>query len=193
MYITNADIAAYLGVTLTAPQQAQVDVLIAQLQGYIEVYCNRKWGISGTITEKFDGGVATFAVKNPPIATIVEVQVDGAVYPAASVYNYTSFIRLANTPTNIPQNVQIKYTQDTTIPAAIKMALTQWVAQQYQDAGTGGKSPEKVTVGPVTVEYGAQDKAQGGGGVGNGADNGAGVPDFIQNILDKYILEPIQT
>jgi hypothetical protein len=41
-YLTNADVAVYLGETLTAPKQAQVDALIPAVEAAANAYTNRR-------------------------------------------------------------------------------------------------------------------------------------------------------
>lgn len=54
-YLTNADVVAYLGETLSAPQEAQVDALIPAVEVAANAYTNRQWGVTTTQIEGFDG------------------------------------------------------------------------------------------------------------------------------------------
>lgn len=181
MYITYTDVANYLGVTLTVPQQAQVTALIAQIQSYIEKYCNRKWDVAGTQTELFDGGTNVFFVKYPEISSISSVKVDGDTY--TDFHNYKTHVKLEIIATEGWQNVEIKYTQVSGVPEDIKLVMIQWCAGEYLSAQTGGQSPQSVTVGPVTVNYGSGSESH---------ELGDAVPDLYQSILDQYRLEPYE-
>jgi len=184
MYITYTDVQSYLGITFTAPQQAQVTTLIAQLQALVNRYCNRSWDNTGTLTELFNGGIDVFFVAKPKIATIVSVKEDGVALAATDYFNYGTHIKTEYILGDGHNNIEIQYTQTSGVPDDIKMVLIQWTAEEWSESSTPGGTPQSVTVGPVTVDYGAK-----------GAEatqlSGLGIPDEYENVLNGYRLDPL--
>lgn len=179
MYITNAQVASFLNVTLSAPEQAVVDDIILAVEAYANNFCNRLFIVSGAQTEKFDGGKNTFFIKFPPINAVTSVTVDGHVENPADVFNYKSYIKLAFAPLPGNQNVVIVYTSAVTLPDDLKHALIRWTAQIFKSREEAGKDASKVTVGSVSIEWLAQQVAS------------LGIPDFVLNVLNKYKLETL--
>lgn len=179
MYITNAQVASFLNVVLSVPEQAVVDDIIAAVEAYANNFCNRLFIVSGAQTEKFDGGKNTFFIKFPPINTVTSVTVDGNAENPTDVFNYKSHIKLASTPPLGNQNVVIVYTSAVTLPADLMHALIRWTAQIFKSREEAGKDANKVTVGSVSIEWLAQQAAS------------LGIPDFVLNVLNKYKLETL--
>lgn len=179
MYIVNADVASFLNVTLSAPEQAVVDDIILAVEAYANNFCNRLFIVSGAQTEKFDGGKNTFFIKFPPINEVTSVTVDGHAENPADVFNYKSHIKLASTPLLGNQNVEIVYTSAVTLPDDLKHALIRWAGQIFKSREDAGKDVSRVTVGSVSVDWLAQQTAN------------SGIPDFVVTVLNKYKIEPL--
>lgn len=179
MYITNAQVASFLNVVLSVPEQAVADDIIAAVEAYANNFCNRLFIVSGAQTEKFDGGKNTFFIKFPPINAITSVTVDGHVENPADVFNYKSHIKLTSIPPLGNQNVVIVYTSAVTLPDDLKHALIRWAGQIFKSREDAGKDISRVTVGSVSVDWTPQQAVS------------SGVPDFVMNVLGKYKLETL--
>jgi hypothetical protein len=178
-YLAYTDLEAFLNITLAAGGVSLANAIIAGISAYVDRYCNRTWtNTSNTeITETFDGGVDTFFVENPPIASVVSVTEDGDTLSLADedYYVYDTYVKFPVKAFSGNQSVVIKYkTSATTIPADLKHALIQWASQIFKSQSDGGKVATRVSSGPVAVEFVAKD----------------GVPQFVQMVLDAYRLTP---
>lgn len=176
MYITNAQVASFLNLALSVPDQTVVDDIIAAVEAYANDYCNRLFIVSGNQTEKFDGGVDSFFVKYPPINTIVSVTVDGSAYNLSNVFNYKSYVKLLTRPLAGRQNVVIVYTSAVALPNDLKHAFIRWAGQIFKSREDGGKDVSRVTVGSVSIDWLIKE---------------GGVPDFVLKVLNRYRLDPI--
>lgn len=179
MYITSSDIADYLGRILTANETTQVNTIIPGIEAFANSYMNRTFGLSEQ-TELFDGGVAIFFVKHPPIEAVDSVEVDGVAFDG-EIFNYSSFVKLDSIASEGSRNVEIVYTPNDAVPEDFRLALIQWATDKMLSAAvsTGVKS---VTVGPASITY-ADIEVQ--------TIQGTGIPDFIRTVLNKYKLMPI--
>lgn len=177
MYIANTDIAKYLNITLTTNGQALVDSLIAAVDAYIDSQCNRTFtkASNTNIVETFDGGTDTFFTKNH-VASIISITNSGSTVNSGDIYNYGSYIKLAYLATDKPQTVVITYrTDDNGLPADLKQAEIQWVADMFKSANDAGKVTSRVSMGPISVDFLVQD----------------GVPKFVEMIINRYRLQPV--
>lgn len=171
-YITNADIATYLNITLSANGETLVDSLIPAVEAFAESYCNRKFSVSGAQTETFDGGVDIFFPQATPVGSITSVTVDGTALTAGDSYNYGSYIRLGSPASSGYRNVVVVYTSAATPPADLKQALIQWIAQMFKESEDAGKTAKRVAFGSVSMDFLAQD----------------GMPKFVELVLNRYRL-----
>ena len=177
MYIANTDIAKYLNITLTTNGQALVDSLIAAIDAYIDRECNRTWTNSNTtnIVETFDGGTDTFFPKYH-VKTITSITESGSTLDPSHYFNYGSYIKLDEAAADLPQAVVITYkTDDNGLPADLKQAEIQWVADMFKSANDAGKVASRVSMGPISVDFLAQD----------------GIPKFVEMVVNKYRLQPV--
>lgn len=178
-YLAYTDIETFLNITLGADGRTLVAAIIAGIEGFTDRYCNRTWtkGANDEITETFDGGVDTFVVKYPPIASVVSVTEDDEVLSAADedYYVYDTYVKFPTKALSGYRNVVIKYkTSATAIPADLKHALVQWGSQIFKSQSDGGKVASRVSAGPVSTDFIVQD----------------GVPAFVREVLDSYRLSP---
>jgi len=171
-YITYTDIETFLNLTLSASGQSLVNAIIPAVETFAENYCNRKWNISGNLTEYFDGGVDIFFPAYPPIAAIVSVEVDGSSYNLADVFNYKSYIKLESKAPLSNRNVKIVYTSAAILPDDVKHALVRWTSEIFKSSDDAGKTTQRVNVGSVNVEFLTQD----------------GIPKYVELVLNKYRL-----
>jgi hypothetical protein len=175
-YIANADIAAFLNVTLTTEEESQLAAIIPALEAYAESYCNRRWNRgSADVIETFDGGTSAFFPRHVPIDSITSVTNDGDAVDAEDIYNYGTHIQLAYTPARLPRSIVVTYRANVPLPADLKHALIQWAAQLLKSAPEAGKAIKSFTVGPVSVEY----------------LTAAGAPTFVETVLNRYRLQPV--
>lgn len=176
-YIIYTDVQNFLEVTLTAAEQTVVNGLIAAFEAFIDDFCNRTWTKSSStdITEQFDGGVNTFLVKYPPIASVQSITIDGEIYDLSNVFNYGSYIKLATTPSQDFQNVVIIYrTSANAIPADLKQAIVRWVSEIFKTHKEAGKSLSRLSVGSISMEYTTQES----------------MPSYVKEVINKYRLPP---
>lgn len=192
MYITYSDIETYLGITLTAPQQAQVTAIIEGLEAFINTYCNRQFTV-GNYVETYDGNTDTFTIANPPVTAINSITVDGSAVDNADIYNYGSFIRLAGKAGAGLLNVAIDYEGGLAFPDDLKFALIQWTANEYQAIGSGGQDVESVQIGQVSINYDTSSNNESSTSNSVFGKDGGGLPPYVANVLEKYKLEPMQT
>lgn len=185
-YATYTDIEAFLNITLTAGGQSLVTTLIAEINAFVDNYCNRTWTkeASEDITETFDGGTDKYFVDYPPIASVTSVTTGITSSYSGDVlsedddefYVYDTYVRLAVPASNTPRSVQIVYrTSATALPADLKLAIVRWVAEIFKSQDSAGKSVKRVTTGPMTVEYLTKD----------------GIPDYVLRVLNRYKLKNI--
>lgn len=175
-YIANTDVETFLNITLSADGEAAVDALIPPVEAFAESYCGRKWNRgSANVSETFDGGTDTFFPAHTPIDSVVSVNDDGDALDAGDIYNYGTHIKLAYRTTRNPRSVVITYKSDNPIPADLKHALVRWVADIFKSSEDAGKTAKRATVGPMTVEFLAQD----------------GIPKYVEMVLNRYRAVPI--
>jgi hypothetical protein len=177
-YLAYTDVEAFLNITLTADGRTLVNAIIPAIEAFVDSYCNRTWSKAAgdEIIETFDGGKATFFVKNPPVAEIVSITDDGDAVDADDIYNYGSYIKLAYKASPVPLGVVITYkTSATTPPADLKHALVQWVSQIFKSQSDAGKVTSRISTGPLSIDFLAQD----------------GIPKFVEMVLDRYRLVPM--
>lgn len=178
-YIAKTDIETFLNITLQTQGENIVNAIIPAIQALVNNYCNRSWDHASNdeITEKFDGGEVSYFVKNPPIASVVTLTVDGTVYTENSdFYVYDDYIRLSARASNFPKAVVIKYkTSATTVPADVKHAMVQWVAQLFKSQSDAGKVVSRVSAGTVSYDYMTR----------------ADMPDFVRMVLNQYRVSTI--
>jgi len=181
MYITSADVSAYLGRTLSAEETTQVNAIIPGLEVLANTYMNRSFAIGTAVTEYFDGGVDTFFVKLPPIDTLTHVKVDGSELDSSAFFLYASHIKTQGRTPVGNQNVEIKYTPLDGCPLDIKLALAQWASDKMLGAATSS-GVKSVTVGPASITYADTEES---------TKEGTGIPDFVRTVLKLYRLEPL--
>lgn len=186
-YITKSNVATYLGITLTANGESVVDSLIPAIDQAIDTYCGRSWSkqANDNITEIFDGGTDVFFVKNPPIASVVSVKVGkeagyaGDLLDAAGdeYYIYDTYIQLAAQAVDVPRSVEIVYKSSANaLPADIKQAEIQWVAELFKASPDAGKVVKDISIGSMRVSY---------------ARGESDMPEYVKRVLDTYKSIPL--
>lgn len=142
-YTTHAKIAALLGVTLTAGQQALVtDDLEPAMRAYVDRYTGRSWGVSSPVTGEAHtvyGGVVY--LKNKPVSAIsaatyrsLSIGSDPTTLVVDSTYEVldaTNGVVLVAAPDE--SLVSITYTHGDALPADIGLATAWLVAAQMSD------------------------------------------------------------
>lgn len=174
-YLTNADVASFLNITLTSAGQTTVDAIIAGVAKAAETYCDRTWSETGQQTETFDGFSSAFFPSHTPIASIAAVTIDGSLVDPSEVYLYPYFVKLGYRASRGFGNVSITYTPAEALPGDLKHALVQWTAQIFKASEDGGKAVKSAQVGTVQMDYAVQD----------------GIPAFVQQVLDRYRVIPV--
>ena len=172
-YLTNENVADFLNITLEAAGAALVDDIIASLSAYVDGATGRTWstGASTDIVEKFDGGGSQFVVSKAPINTVSSVKVDGVTLTADEYYVYGYMVRTDRFTSPGFLNVEITYrTTATTIPADLKHALLQWVAQVFKASTDGGKIATRFSSGPVSMDFAVKE----------------GVPELMQVMIARH-------
>lgn len=153
-------------------------------------------GIRNYFTEKFDGGVNTFLVANPPIIEVISVSEDEEELVADEDYfNYGSYIKFPTKAFSGHQNVVIKYANEY-FPDALKQALIQWILEVYETQLAGGGATvevgevKSVSVGPVSVTYGSPDSSE-GSQTSSSSGLLSGVPEEVADVLRLYRKNPL--
>jgi hypothetical protein len=185
-----ADVASYMGITLTSDQGTLLDnQIIPSISQYARNFCNRTFDATGDITELFDGGFNTFFVREIPISQIKEVKVDGSILGSDEYYNYHHYVKIDDAPLFGFQNVSIKYTTSNTVPKDLKESLIRWGSQSLESSGLGSGSVseeelKRFTAGSVSVEFKDDQTEQ------SVFANGIYIPSYAYDALIRYRLEP---
>jgi hypothetical protein len=175
-YLTNADVALLLNVTLNSDGEALIDAIIPAVEDYAKSYCGRQWNRgTGNITETFDGGNGYLFPSSTPIDEIVSITEDGSAIDAGDIYNYGTHIRLAYIPSPGLRRIVVTYKSNNPLPNDLKHALIRWTADIFKAAEDAGKTVKSIGVGPLKVDFLAQD----------------GIPSYVEMVLNRYRLQPI--
>jgi hypothetical protein len=203
-YITQANLEAYLGSTLTGNGLAMFNLMLPNMQDMIDAYCNRTWNTTNPITEYFDAvrkeGAnyipnTNFVVACPTISTtpynnlypgaggIRSISIAGSLLDMQYVFSYGTYIvimltfssTLFTNPLGL-RAVQIVYNSDAagSPPKPIQQALIEWIARKIQNSGDSGKEAILVRTGEVEARY--------------KPDMTPGIPDFVKTVLDQFRL-----
>lgn len=203
-YVTQAELEAYLGVTLTPTGLAQFNLMLPGIMGVVDQYCNRTWDFANPVVENFDAltnigaGVQanySFYVKYPMISAtaasptyplaggVISVVIGTTSVDMNYVVSYGTHIKLAAAfPSVILANplgfkmVQVTYNSDSSknVPQPVKLAMIQWMARLIQTSPDAGKEATQVQVGTVNATF--------------AKDTAPGIPDFVKLVLDNYRL-----
>lgn len=203
-YITQQNLEAYLGSTLTGNGLAMFNLFLPNMQDLIDAYCNRTWNISNPITEYFDAvrkegfnyiPNTNFVVACPSISTtpyndlypgaggVRSVSIAGTLLDMQYVFSYGTYIVITLTFSNTLftnplglRAVQVVYNSDAAgnVPKPIQQALIEWIARKIQNSGDSGKEAILVRTGTVEARY--------------NPDTEPGIPDFVKMVLDQYRL-----
>ena len=194
-YITIEDIKAYSGVDYTEDQETLLTSIGTALEAQMEKYCNRSFA-SEEFTEKFDGGVDTFLVANPPITSPTVTEDEDEIVQGQDYFNYGSYIKFVTKAWEGNQNIVITYTGGG-LPVPLKNALIQWVLEVYGDQLVSGEgidteAVKNVSVGPVSVNYG-QTALEASQGTQSSSSSGllSGVPEVVADVLKLYRKNPL--
>jgi len=194
-YITIADIKGYTGLTYTAEQEALLTSIGTALEDFIERYCNRSFKEDSYI-EKFDGGVDTFIIANPPIITITSVKENGEeLVEDEDFFNYGSYIQFPTKAFSGHQNIEIEYVNTVAFPEPLKSALIEWVIYKYNEQVLSGGSIstealKSISVGPVSVNYGESLLSE-GSQTSSSSGLLSGVPEDVADVLKLYRKSPL--
>jgi hypothetical protein len=183
-YATPADIAAYLGISLTAEQQTKATALIAGAESAIDAACNRSWSGGASHTEQFDGGHGRIFPKFVPVDSVSSLSINGtAQVEGEDFFVYDTYIVFAAAPLYGRKSIELVYTADDTVPEAIKQAVIRWVAEQFVGS-TNTQTPQtkRLTQGPVTIEYDTTKSP---------TDPKSGLPTYVEEVVRRFRLPAI--
>ncbi len=151
-YCTKADVAAYLGITLTAGQQTQCDDLILKAEARVDQMTRRAW-LTGPQTDEIglvrcdiERALGYIYTKYYPIASVASVKVRSTAFDAtdttltanASSEGYQLY-DLSSGLIYVPRSYvgyisRVSYTPVATMPQDLELAVIQLVAHWLQAA-----------------------------------------------------------
>lgn len=173
-YIAYTDLQTFLEVTLTTAEQNAMTPVISALDAIVDAYIGRSF-VAGPITEYFDGNTHMFVLSKGPATAISSIEIDDEAIESDDIHNYGNYVKLDYRATPGHQNVKIVYTVSGTVPADIKHALVRWAAEIYKNHKDGGKSPSRVSIGPLSADF-------------TQSADASKIPDFVRMVLDNYKL-----
>lgn len=141
-YTTKEKVAASLGLTFSAAQNAQCDALIPDVEAWVDQQTQRAW-LTGAVTDelhpvKYCHDLGAFVlVKNTPIASVESVKVRSASFSATdtSLVEGTGYVvrdvalgRLELLRSYVGHTARVSYTPVATLPGDLELAVTAIVA-----------------------------------------------------------------
>lgn len=175
-YLTLANIADYLETTLSTAENTALTLILNGIESAVERYCDRTWSTSDAeIVEKVDGGGSFFPLRYGPALTTPTPTITVSGEAVTTVYNYGSYLLTEDPVSSGIQNVTITYSVSSSqLPSDIKLAMIIWAARQFKSHKDAGKDATRVSVGPLSVDYGGQ------------SASAAVIPDFVAKVLDSH-------
>lgn len=189
--LTAADIAAYLGVTFTADEQAQAALVIQGIETFISLQCKRNFlhGDDNIYWERFDSGKHYYRLRNFPVKEITKIQIDGVTkYDKAAQSNElildTDFylnddyeVEFENAVYSLRERNALKifYTIDKFWSADLTEAIKRFVAEMSGIQKEGGKEIKSYSFAGLSINYAA------------GRDEKSGIPAYVWNVIDSYM------
>lgn len=145
-YCTNAAVAAFLGLTLTASQQSAADTLILAAGAYIDRETRRAWLVPPITGEQYPLVTPTVYLRSHPVASVQQVRtrttaVGDLFYTAIAGVDYELFdpalgvLRFSSGYSGPSAYAFVDYTPAlSTVPADIALAATLIVANNLTSA-----------------------------------------------------------
>lgn len=163
-YTDATKIAAYLGVTLTSPQQTQAGVLAQAASDWIDRYCGQSWQDDGTVADELHSPVGDRVyLNNRPVSAVSAIStrqaVVGADWTLLSADQYelidaTNGVLMVSGWASPGLYVKASYTHTATAaPSPVGLAATMIAASWLQPT----VSPQ--TAGLASVAVGQNDVA----------------------------------
>lgn len=164
-YTDAAQVAAYLGVTLTDDQDAQAAALVAPAEAWLDAYTGRAW-LTGAVTgEVYTAPGALLQLRQWPVASIESITATRQAYTDAETTTLTAnsdyqardlsrgLVWVA--PWLFYDYLTVAYTPTATLPATIQQAATMLVAEWLRPALDGVSSAVKSysAFGQVSVTF----------------------------------------
>lgn len=168
-YTDATKIAAYLGVTLTSPQQTQAGVMADAATAWIERYTGRSWQIASPVTDELhDIHGDTVYLDRRPVTAITTVKTRSRYADAPSTTLSTGEWELLDATNGVLLILGwaagglalVTYTHSmSTAPADVALAATMIAASWLGGSlapGTNGASEIALGQNDVVVKFGAQ-------------------------------------
>jgi hypothetical protein len=134
-YCVNADIAAYLGRTLTTAQQSEADTIIGAVETYIDRETRRAWILPPITGERYDLISPTLYLRHRPITSVQSIitrtqALGDTLYTAIAGVDYEVF-DLALAQINFSSGYSgpraialVSYTPNVPVPSDISLCAT---------------------------------------------------------------------
>jgi hypothetical protein len=183
-YTTRQMVGDELGLVLTGVQEVQVDLLITQAEDALDDLAADRWGETSPVTLEPHTPTGRYVeLLNRPVTAVSLVRVRPRSVGATPVTlvagtNYELLDAARGTllvPGYTGQWLEVSYTFNAPVPAAIQRAATILVAEWFRPRllGSTGQITDTVTVGDVSIKYAAAQAST--------SSASAGVP---QRVLD---------
>lgn len=181
-YCSNSDVSGWLGLTFTAGQIQQAELLIERVETLIDAYCQRAW-LTGALTDEAYYGPFTdrLYLASVPVSAVTAVKgrtgltatettlVAGTDY---EVRDLTAGLIHLVSPASYDR-IRVTYTPVATVPAAIKQVAVELVALGLRPVLSGVTADVRRWQTPdLMVEYATA--------------SAGGLPVHLTAILDLY-------
>jgi hypothetical protein len=135
-YTDASKIAAYLGVTLTSPQQTQAGIAAQAASDWIDTYKGRSWQAASPVADELHSIVGDRVyLDHVPVASVTSVKTQAAAFVGfgwttldASQYELldgtNGVLLIAGWSASSQALVQVSYTHTASVPSQIAMAAT---------------------------------------------------------------------
>ncbi len=184
--LTHSDIAAFISKTLSAPEQAVVTALIADIEDFLCRACRRNFFVPDGTTDKYyetvDAGNETLRLLNLPIKEILKITVNGTDWYVKGSGNqpvlgtdffvYEDKVVFETVPYSSVDDrraLAVYYTIEQFWGSDIKLAIKRWVSDIFLAREYGGNSVSRFNVQGFSMDF-----------------NTTSLPQFIQAVVDSY-------
>lgn len=162
MLAAPTDVQAFLSLP-TTQDTALLELLCEAASSFVLTYCNRDTFAITARTERYNGtGSRVLVVDNRPIVSVQSVSIYGKDVPASVdfgngyIFDKTSITLYGSRFDKDIRNVEVSYTSGfATLPASIKQAVVEIVAEKYQRRTRLGVSSK--SIGQETISYSQND------------------------------------
>lgn len=185
--LTQADVAAFISKTLSAPEQTVVTSLIADIEDFICRACRRNFFIADGSTDQYyeivDAGKEEYYLTNGPIKEILKITVNSTDWYVkggssnkltlgTDLFVYENKVLFETVPyssINDRRAMTIYYSIEQFWGGDLKLAIQRWVAETFLAREYGGSSPSRFNVQGFSLDF-----------------NTANLPDYIQSVVESY-------